>query len=747
MSPTEVLHDADNRALENRQVISNVVGKKSKKIRFSKRMKAFGATGVVTLLLVILVAFLGSGFLMPIAFVERLSEVFDVQGVDGIESKIIAFQLILRADGVQDNEAVVPDNTLQRLKENGILVGYEENGEFIESNLGGRKLSVLYNGTVIPESDFYKAVNSDAGLYDAFNAATYSRVAYYYDDTARAVFKRLGTSLNNYSSKESFEETTSRLMGEGNNVNVNNVTLVEKENQDGEIESVYETVGETTSPQNNAEAFINTVASKNKAKDETVATLNAGDTINAANKITEEQRSSLFFLAFMENINKMKAGDGSESQINEAMNLLYKVKKNEVTDVRTGETITVEGSMMDSPSLAAILSGEKLDFDDVRNYSEDRILDLVTNQVGQEASQETLNGTITSTSSKARANIGRYVSSDGAQVANQEKLRTVAPIVENSLINNGFSTIGGVVGGELLVKGAANVGMSLAIASGGTAGDVESVKSYAKVASNVLALEAEADRMSRSPLDISSRNTFLGSLVYKFASFTQGQTGFLGSIRNFAQVARLGLTMIGEKSYADDNDISYLTEFGECLTLSNIGATGMMSCVANITFDSSTLDGILDDPNFLKFIEENTELKNGVRTVKSGSKLANFINYSTERITPIGMTDGGILKATESDSKIGFISSFTSLISNFTGASENNKRIASGAAFVNSSANDDWETYKYAQRYVELARAISMLRMYDGETTAYAGLQYFEGTENPVVAFKQQSGLLASVQE
>ena len=75
------------------------------------------------------------------------------------------------------------------------------------------------------------------------------------------------------------------------------------------------------------------------------------------------------------------------------------------------------------------------------------------------------------------------------------------------------------------------------------------------------------------------------------------------------------------------------------------------------------------------------------------------------------------------------------MIKIFLGANENNKRIASGAAFVNSTSNDDWNEYKYAQRYVSLARATAALRQYDGDATAYTNMKYFEGTENPVVAF------------
>ena len=68
-------------------------------------------------------------------------------------------------------------------------------------------------------------------------------------------------------------------------------------------------------------------------------------------------------------------------------------------------------------------------------------------------------------------------------------------------------------------------------------------------------------------------------------------------------------------------------------------------------------------------------------------------------------------------------------------SSDEDKEVATGKVFVNSSSNPNWETYKYAQRYVSLARATDALRQYDGGDTAYNNLKYFEGDENPVVAF------------
>ena len=164
------------------------------------------------------------------------------------------------------------------------------------------------------------------------------------------------------------------------------------------------------------------------------------------------------------------------------------------------------------------------------------------------------------------------------------------------------------------------------------------------------------------------------------------------------------------------------------------------------TFDTSTLEGIFEDAGFIAFMDENTTLdSSGTRTINNNSKLADFIKYNAKRITPIGTTDGGILESLVNGSgfNIPFLSDILSMIKMSLEATEEDKRIATGETFVNSGSNADWDTYKYAQRYMSLARATEALRQYDGEATAYSNLKYFEGTENPVIAFLRENNLLA----
>lgn len=729
MTAEEVLRSNESSALTGSGIVSSVVGKTKPK----KSKKKFSASLFATGIILVFVLFFSSGNLIPAAASERLIEETDVQYADAVESKILVFQQALITGDV-------PKNTVKKLAENGVAVGKVVDGEFIEG-AEGTDLALLIDGEIIEAANFKTAVKNNIKLYNAFNNATYSRAAYYYDDSAREVFQKIGTSRNNYSESGDFEETLSRLLGEGNNIDVNNVHLVEKKDDKGKVYYEYKTLGEGARAEK-AESFIAAVGEKNKAKNESLATLNAADTLNVADTIAKEQKSSLLFVAFMENISKMKAGDGNESKINETMNYLYTETESQVVNVKTSEVEVVKGSMMESPSLYAILSGESIDVAAVENYSSDRVIKTVENKTGLTAGSDTFLGTVTSVAGKIRGSIGRFL--NGNKNASNEALLSVTPTIQNSLIDNGFSNIGGIAGGEMLVEGAINVGRALAKASGATTGDDAAIKNYARLNNTIVALDAEVDRMNRSPFDITSKNTFLGSIIYNFAIGLKNSGTIMNKLASLSKVAANVVTTFLPATYADDEKSGYLTNFGNCETLNMIGAAGSATCAAIATFDTSTLDDTFNDAGFIAFVEKNTELVNGIRKVKNGSELADFIKYNNERTTPEGIMDGGILKAVQNGTNILFIGDIISSIKSFLGASENEKRIASGAAFVNSTANNDWSTYKYAQRYVSLARAAEALRKYDGEETAYNNLQFFEGSENPVVAFLNEYYNIAS---
>ena len=741
MSAEELLRASENSAIKGSYFTAKIPTKNKKGLSL-KKLASFGAMAFLTIVILIVALVFGAGNLIPSAISERLIEETDVQYADAVESKKLVFQQALF-----DGE--IPEDTATILAKNGVLVGYIDNNEFVESNHAEGELVLKMGDSIITAENFIDEINVNVELYNAFNNATYSRAAYYYDESAMAVFKKIGTNRNNYTSESDFDEVMAGKIGEGSNIEVDNVRKVAKtrKNEDtGEIETYYEyeTYGAASNSGNSASGFISGVASKNLADTSEKATLNAADSLKVADTISKEQRSSLFFVTFMENISKMKAGEGNESKINESMNYLYETHENEVVNVKTGEIVKVSGTAMDSPSLYAILSGNKVNTEAVNNYSSDRILKTVENQYGVSSSDSVFT-TVSSASSNVRGSVARLLDNGSAE-ASLEILDKTSPIITSSLVDNSYETIKGVNAGEFLVEGAINVGKELAKASGGTAGDGEAVTQYARLTSDILAMDARADRLNRSPLDVTSKNTFLGSIFYNLAVSMRDFSGnsLTSGVKVMSASVSRAVDSLLPASFADEAE-GYLTSFGDCETYSAIGAVGSAQCSEIVTFDTSTLDNPFNDAGFVEFVENNTSLdSNGARTINTNSALAKFIIYNNERVTPLGVMDGGILNSLSTDSSsVSFASNIVNMIENFLGSSDSNKRVASGAAYVNSNSNPDWNTYKYAQRYVSLARATESLKQYSNDSTAYNNIRFFEGEENPVVAFLNQYNNIA----
>lgn len=727
----------------NEEFVTNVSGKKQDfKGKKSGKLKSLGAMGFLTAIIVVFAVLFSSGNLIPSAISERLIEETDVQYADAVVSKELVFQQALY-------NGEVPEDTAAILKKRGVMVGYLENDTFVESVKHSGALSLMMDGKVISAGDFVNEVQNNLPLYNAFNEATYSRVAYYFDESAEKVFKRLGTNRNNYTGDNEYDEVMKNLIGSGSEVDVNTVSLVEKTRQNEETGQTevyyeYETNGNDAESGSIASGFINAVGSKNLAGSSTEATLNSADALKVADMISKEQRSGLYYLAFMENISKMKAGEGRTSEINEAMNSMFRSSESEVVDVKTGEVLKVSGTPMDSPSLYALLANEKVDVEKVSGYSSDRILKLIENQLGMNDSGAVTGGTVTSTSSKVKGSVGRYLE-NGAVGADTTILGVAEPIVKESLVDNSYETIKGIKAGEFLVEGAVNVGKELAKQSGASAGDMDAVLAYTRLNNAVLAMDARADRMNRSPFDVTSKNTFLGSIFYNIAITTRKQSGVLSGFEGVLKTVGSAVVGLMPTSYADATE-GYLSSFGECETYGKIGAVGSAGCAEIATFDTSTLNNPFGDSGFMNFVNMNTTLDaSGNRTVNTDSILADYILYNNERITPLGVMDGGILDSvSDNSSTIPFVSDILGMVKNYLGTSTTERRIASGEAFVNSSSNADWQTYKYAQRYVSLARATENLKRFTKNSTAYNNITGFEGVDNPVIAFLEQYYNIAS---
>lgn len=727
------------RALEHSPSFYNPLSSKKGSKKKKPGKKGSALAGIFGLFFIAIGAiFYGYGNAAPDLIKTNLVEATDIQCANGTIDKEWAFIETLRTGNV-------PSDTALYLKQSGILIGrLDENNNFTEDEKG----TVLKKGDQILSGDaLFDAFQTDTELYDAFNNATYSCSAFYYDEAAEMAFSDIGTSRNNITADTNFEELLKKAADGKSNVSIDSATkktrVITDESGKQTTETYYEQTGDLiNSNSTTAEELVDAARVQNPAATETESALNAADVLKVADTASKEQRSSLFFLYFMESIDKMKSGEGDDSNLHDAMNFLTTESTTQVVDVETGSLVNITGTPLDAPSLDAILSGEPVVAEKSKNYSSDRVIQTVANQLNLEVAETKpvnngMSSSIQSTISSFAKNISGYISrfvTSSAQTVELSVLSPIIPTISSSLIkNSSLSAIYGISGGEMLVEGAVNVGRKLAMqGSGASAGDGAAVLGYHEQVKQIAALNAKVERKNRSPFDITSKNTFLGSIVTKFLPVSTGAT-------SLPSLANKTLALLSPSTHADgESDI--LTSFGDCATYSTIGAVGSAHCSLIATFDTSTQHDPYNNPEYLAFVEENTYLDyRGNRQVKDGSYLADFIVFNDHRISPFGTIDPGILSAKRQGSGIlEFFANISESVSLYDNASDTNKKLASGAAFVNSASNPLWDQYKYAQRYVSINRAVSILRDYSSDSYAYQNLKGCEGDTNPVIAFSER---------
>lgn len=711
------------RELENNpSFYTNSGGDSSKKIKNPKKLGPAALLGIFGLIFIIFI-FLGGNYI-PDTINTVLTEETDMQCANGTIDKEWVFIETLR-------NGQVPSDTAENLKTAGAII-VDENGN--ESKTG---TALKYKDKILSGEELFNELQTNVSLYTAFNDATYSCAAFYYDEAAQKTFKELGTTRNNYTEDSDLTETLEKAVGSGSDISINTVYKEKiKDEETKEEKYIYQksSKSDTKTSSLEAEKIVDSIRQENPANTATESALNTADILKVADTASKEQRSSSFFLYFMENISKMKAGAGNDSKINDAMNFLTDSRESQIVDIETGEIITTKGTPLESPSLYAILSGSQVSIDETKNYSSDRILKTIENQTGsKESSSNSILTTISSIGKNIKGSITRFITNT-IETVELSVLSPIIPTIASSLINNSFeNSIYGISGGEFLVEGAVNVGKKLAImGSGASAGDEAAVLAYNKQVQYIANLNNQSDALNRNPLDPTSKNTFLGSFIYKLLPVASKTSSFIN-------VVSKSLASIIPGAHAD-SDTKYLSTFGNNETLSTISAVGTVHGSVIATFDTTTQHDPYNNKEFQAFINENTKKDtNGNTVIKDDSILARYIIYNNERTSPIGTNDAGILSSLQSGlKKIMLSTNLTNMVEIFENASDEEKRIASGAAFVNSTKNPDWEQYKYAQRYVSINRALSALKQYSTDETAYNNLKGFEGTTDSVIAFTEK---------
>lgn len=245
--------------------------------------------------------------------------------------------------------------------------------------------------------------------------------------------------------------------------------------------------------------------------------------------------------------------------------------------------------------------------------------------------------------------VGKFIKKFFVNVNISNYIRFMGPAFGEASYANAAIVYEGVELGEAgIIRGGAAYFSDLgAMGSGQTGADAEVVAAYNKSTKTVLAKQAEVDRYNRSPFDVTSPNTFFGSIAYSFLPLTTNKnvTGLSSLIRNTGSSLS---SLMGVASAATGT--VYYDADGECdrfnmrrYNSTTIKMEGDPFCNRKTVTDPSTLGQPHSDPEYADFVSRNVE--NG--EVKEDGELAQFMSYCAFRLSPPGILDANISEEVE----------------------------------------------------------------------------------------------------
>ena len=635
-----------------------------------------------------------------------------------------------------------------RLAKNGIEVGYlDADGVFKTDQLIANHSTVLrYEGNIIDANSFQDTYASNANFRDAYYNAKRGRIAGFFDDVSdkfyqdkgatRDIFDRYKSTGDQDTDRANFEDIVSdRVTGTDASVN----TLRHTTNEDTGEDYIEENGSDITTknasgdtPEAKARSFVNGIAGKVSTIGVPVCSaLRIANLASVAVGAYQIYQSMAYFLSLMEPISKMMAGEGDAAAINENLNFLTAQTNQEVSYVDTNGqqvTKTVTGSPLESAGAKLIMGNTASPESESIPYAVNNITNAATRiAVGTGLTTTVCSGVMAASAIVSLASnavpggtlatfvIGAVAQTIGGVVmtgAVALVINAIMPYVVKMFASNIFETYTGIPAGNLFSEGAANANFKLAQqGSAYMPASEEYIKDQNRKTVIAIAEEAELDRLNRSPFDITSDNTFLGSVLAKF-SYTAYTTNVTSHLSNFATAVGNSWRSIMPGASAADLEFNYTAKYQACDGESS--ATCEMYGTPIPANDFSTVDIKPDDYTYQSVLAPNLD-ENG--NIIDGSELSKFVNFCVNRESPWFVTDANILNALQTDAgivlnNVPILNDFIDIINAYEDAS--NQGWATGTNCMMSADNPRWDSeFKYYQLYIQDMRYLSTMEGYN----------------------------------
>lgn len=561
------------------------------------------------------------------------------------------------------------------------------------------ELAILYNGEVINSENFVAKVESEPKLYAAYSAAANISTKYYYGDDVEKVYKDMGISRGNFNDwetsgnydedEENYREILTKVLDSkaslivgGKNHDMvapqatadidaptitldNNSTWKEpmtdgdaaekdkiaanktKEYITGWHVEEYNPIGADGNPMKNLDGSL--VIKKRWAPHYSEnATARASELLNTAVSSGEPYLASNAFIAVEESIQRARVdGDGP---VNHVMNSLTEGTEVEYQDVATAEMKKTKLSILETDNFRAVVSDAPYSLEEAENFGRDRVLKTT----GQGGNHDVIRMTTVGVGDNKSAS---SVSRNGflGPTADEEIVTKANENVAMMMSKTNSEMFQSVVGGNRIIEGGSFLSNTInSKVIGAVPSNEEAVAKYYQKVKEALDRKEEAERATLSPFDISSPNTFLGSIVHNFAKATirNHNGGVLNSLAAAVDTTGVAVASLTSSAQAEGINQTYTTMSGSgCETVGAVGVTGDIYCTSHNTVATDFMGYTREQWKNVAYKNENDEEKtigdslDEENKIIEKSDLANFVAIGMDRYATVGVRSANACEA------------------------------------------------------------------------------------------------------
>ena len=601
-------------------------------------------------------------------------------------------QVLANGDFVRTNEYIANIE-----EKNGLVAA--ASGFSYTSNKEG-ELALLYDGGVITADNFVARVEAEPKLYAAYSAAADISTKFYYGEDVEKVYQDMGISRGNFNDWEStgnydedekaFQEILINILDKdadlkvGGKADDNKPSEADKKGQTDVEDANYE---EDTDPATNGtwsndtddfsasgelgkntaqktkeyiigwticeeDVYQNNVFVRHrkylcKVTDEK-STQRAAELLNTAVSSGEPYLSANAFIAVEEPIQRARVdGDGP---VNEVMNTLTQGTEVSYQNVNnTSETLTSNLSILETDNFRAVVSDAPYSLDEAENFGRDRVL-KVTGQADKDVIKMTTVGVGDDKNASSVSRNGKWGTS-----ANEETIAQADKSVEMAIYTKNSDLFQSVVGGNRIIEGGSFLSNTINSKTiGAVPSNEATVANYYQEVKEVLERKEEAERATLSPFDISSPNTFLGSIVHNFAKATirNYSGGALNSLVAAADTTGTAVASLTGSAQAEGINQTYTTLSGKgCETVGAVGVVGDIYCTSHNTVATDFMSYTREQWKGVTFTNRNGEQVtigdslDEENKIKEKSELADFVAVGMDRYATVGVRSANACEA------------------------------------------------------------------------------------------------------